>query len=304
MCFKYQYYEKYITFFMISITIVFLALNAIVIQYLQNDDAFTRVPHLTLIVDIILKLWLLFPLERLFYLLFCPRVTPINYINALLIITMPPTRFAARRCHRKEYIWYFGWQPVDKVLCARVEKNFLYGILVVCIFMLPFWMLEIFSPTTISENDYFYHITNLGNATVWGLFVAEFMFAFSMTKKKGQYLLQHWLELLIILLPMLALARFIQVGQYAKILQIGKFHQLFIARLAKFQRLLNLYRARSTINRAVRILTIINAIHRWQLSRNPEKYLSNLREKIQDKEEELQQLKAQYEEAKKEASKQ
>ncbi|KHD05028.1 hypothetical protein PN36_05235 [Candidatus Thiomargarita nelsonii] len=84
---------------------------------------------------------------------------------------------------------------------------------------------EIFFPQEMGKHPLLYHIINVGNAFIWGLFVSEFVILFSICKKKVNYLVKHWLELFIIILPMLALARFLLISKY---LYLSKQTYLFV----------------------------------------------------------------------------
>ncbi|RKZ63281.1 MAG: hypothetical protein DRR16_11310 [Candidatus Parabeggiatoa sp. nov. 3] len=111
-------------------------------------------------------------------------------------------------------------------------------------------------------------MTNLGNALIWGLFVTEFTILISIAPKRFHYLITHWLELFIIILPMLALTRFLLIAKYLKVSKTSYF-LLFV----KIQDILNIYRARSVLHRIIRILIIINIVKRLYQRRNSKKYL-------------------------------
>ncbi len=282
--------------FMFFLTIVFLSLGAIVIQYLQVDDGLERLPYSQQIVEILLILWPIFFLERLFSLIFCGKRTWKSYLASFFITLLPPLRLATRRCNDQESMWFFSWQTVTPDLYARLEKKFLYPIFVVSVLMIPFWIGEIFFPAKISSHPWLYHLLSIGNALVWALFVIEFIIMFSVAPKRVDYLKTHWLELFIIILPMFALARVILIARYAALLSRINLLKHLLAQIAKLQRMLNMYRARTVFNRIIRILVIIDIFKRFYQRRNPEKYLEILRLKRVDKERELADFKKQISE--------
>jgi len=180
---------------------------------------------------------------------------------------------------------------VDKSLYQRIEKQFLYPILLISLIMIPFWIMEIFEKTSI--HPLLYHIINWGNAVIWGLFLTEFIIMISITQKKGHYVIKHWLELFIIILPLLALSRFILITKYLKISK-----STYILWLVKIQNMLNIYRARSVINRLIRILIIIDIVKRFYQRKNPQRYLLILKNELREKEEEVTDLKNKISETK------
>ncbi|MDM8567527.1 hypothetical protein QUF74_18000, partial [Candidatus Halobeggiatoa sp. HSG11] len=121
----------------------------------------------------------------------------------------------------------------------------------------------------------------------------EFIILSSICKKPLNYAITHWLELSIIILPMLALARFILISKY---LQLSK--TTYLLWVVKIQNMLNIYRTRSVLNRIIRILVIIDIVRRFYQRKNPQKYLEMLQEKLQDKEQEVAEMKTQIAEIK------
>lgn len=283
--------EYYIARLMFILSVVFLSLSAVLIQYSQIIDPSNLLPYHDIIFIILLSIWPIFWLERGLAFIFCEKQTWRGGLFSLWIMILPPLHFATRRCHDHDYIWLFNnWRLVDIVLYERLEKKFLYVILILSALMLPLWLIELFIPTFIQKYIFLEHLFHLGNALVWGLFVAEFVIMFSMSKKKGDYLLKHWLELSIIILPMFALIRFLP------------FTFSIFSKAAKLQRVLKLYRARIILHRILRIMQIIQLIrfwHRLNQQSNPEQYLTKLEEKYQEKQQELDEIAVHIQQTKK-----
>ncbi len=268
---------------MLVITIIFLFVLAILIQYLQTAHGFESLYYGQSMIYTLYMLWPVFIIERTLHLLFCCEKTGKNILITFIMMLIPPLRLASKRCHDKEYIfWDLNWQLIDQTLYEHIEKRFLYPILIVSCLMIPFWITEIiFSKIS---HLWLTHLLNLGNAVIWSLFVIEFIILCSISKKPLKYVTSHWLELSIIILPMLVLARFILIFKY---LQFSKTAYL----LVKIQNILNIYRARSVINRIIRILIIIDIVRRVYQHRNPQKYLQMLQDKLDDKEQEITEIK-------------
>jgi len=290
----YQFIEPIIAKVMFALTILFLALVAIIVQYLQTDNGFQRLFCFQQIIDLLVILWPIFFFERVIYLIFCKRRTWKSVITLFVIFLIPPLRLAIKRCDAQEYIWWNNnWQLVNGKLYKQIEKKFLYPILIISLIMIPFWVLEIFYPAKVSSLPFLYHLINFGNALIWGVFAAEFIIMISIAKDKTQYLIKHWLEFFIIILPLLALTRFIIIAKYLKISK-----STYLIWFVKLQGILNIYRTRSVINRIIRILIIIDIVKRFYQRKNPHKYLLILQNKLAKHEEEIAEIKAKIEEVK------
>lgn len=295
--------ENFVQKLIFWLTVLFLAILAIVIQYLQIHNDIEQLPYLDQAIDLLLIIYPIFILERVIFIIRChidKKATWKTYAFALSVSLFPPLRFAAKRCHDELQIWFwYRWQSLELpledyiILQQDTEKKFLYWVLIISVVMIPFWLAELFAPIKLTTYPPLYHAVNLGNALIWGIFVAEFVIMMSIVRKPLTYLAKHMLELIIIILPMFALVRFIRVASYAKILTLSKFQQLIVSQLIKFQRLLNLYRTRTVFNRLFRILILINVFRNWHLRHNPQKHLENLLEELKEKELEIVKLKQQ-----------
>lgn len=299
----YHIIKNTIQIWMLLLTVLFLALAAIIIQYLQVHKNLEQLPYLNELISILLFLYPIFWVERLIFLLNCHFNKKSHwkiYLFAICIGLFPPLRLAAKRCVDEQHIWFlYHWQPLKlslqdyTQLQQKIEKKFLYSVLAISIFMIPFWLTELFMSIEMTRYPVLYHIVNLGNALIWGIFVAEFIVMMAIVKKRWQYLAKHWLELLIIILPMFALVRFVRIASYTRIITLTRFQQLIVSQLVKFQRLLNLYRTRTVFNRLFRMLILINVFRNWHLRHHPQKHLANLLEELKEKELEILQLKEQ-----------
>jgi voltage-gated potassium channel len=209
---------------------------------------------------------------------------------------LPPLRLATRRCNQPDFIWLFTWRFIDSSFYTELEKRFLLPILLLSLFMTPFWVTELFSPDQLNNHALLYHIVNLGNALVWELFVIEFIIMFSIAEKKLYYLKKHWLELFIIILPMFALVR-ILIGRYALLRQLKLINSKNLLKIiVRIRRILNIYRARSVFNRILRIFIVINVVKRFYQHRHPQKYLALLQEKLAKKQQEIADIHQQIQE--------
>ena len=292
----YQFIESVSAAIMFWVTIVFLTTMAIIIQYVQIDSGLERLLYAQQLVTLLLICWPIFVIEKIISLIFCQQTWK-SYFGLVFVMLLPPIRLATRRCNHSDFIWLFRWRLINSSLYTALEKRFLLPILLLSLFMIPFWITELFSPDKLNNHRLLYHSINLGNALIWELFVIEFIIMFSIAEKKLYYLKKHWLELFIIILPMLALAS-ILISRYALIRQVKLIKPAKLLKIERIRRILNIYRARSVVNRILRILIVIDIFKQFYQRRNPQKYLALLHEKLAQQEQEIVEIKQQIQETK------
>lgn len=297
-----QYFSRwqiYLTRMMFFFAVLFLILSAILVQYSQTNQALEFLHFADLFWVILLYLWPVFIAERLLVLVLCNQWNWPKLIFSGLVMVLPPFYLAMRRCDNRNYFFYANkWRLISYHLERHIEKRFVFWILTASVLMIPFWVIEVFFFQFALENLFLIHIISLGNAVVWGLFVAEFIIEISITKKRRRYVFQHWIELLIIILPMFALLRFVRIAHLLRIKQIIRLQSLVLEQINYLRRAFYLYRLRGTVNKIVRIITLVEIIKRFYHKRNPQSYLKQLEEQWAEKKEELNSLEKQIEETK------
>jgi voltage-gated potassium channel len=286
-----QFIEFLSAAIMFLVTLAFLTALAIVIQYTQTESGLERLLYTRQLIILLIVCWPFFFIERIIYLIFCQHSWK-SYVWLVVITLLPPIRLATRRCNQPDFIWLLTWRLINSSLYTKLEKRFLLPILLLSLFMSPFWVTELFFPDKLNNHELLYHLVNLGNALIWELFVIEFIIMFSLAEKKLPYLKKHWLELSIIVLPMLALAS-ILISRYALLKQFNLINPENLLKIERIRRILNIYRTRVVFNRILRIFIVIDVLKRFYQHRNPQKYLTLLQEKLAQQEQEIVKIKQQ-----------
>jgi hypothetical protein len=117
----------------------------------------------------------------------------------------------------------------------------------------------------------------VSTVVIWFAFAVEFVIMVSVAEHQPAYCASHWLDLTIIVLPVLMF-----LGN------LGFLRLSRLARLEQMGRLARLYRFRGLWMRAWRAIILLELIHR--LLATPEKRLQRLRDRLALKEEEIQEL--------------
>ncbi len=260
---------------MMVIATLFLVWVGINIQQFDSSD--TLPAQLDSLWQLCGILWLLIILETL---LGFAIMRPYHRKTALqtgMICILPPLRIIHSTWRNPDQIWLlsWGWQKCDKRLFERLERLFAIPMVFVTALILPSLIIQIFFKDHLTVNVNLQTAMNMTMAFIWFAFAFEFIIMVAVSENKLNYCLQHWINLVIIILPFAAFLRYLQVFQILKITHIGS--------------ILQAYRLRSLTVRIQRIAVLLNLIDRI-FSRTPEKYLQHLRHQALQKEQELEKL--------------
>ena len=207
----------------------------------------------------------------------------------------PPLRMCARHRGSSDRIWLptLGWQIADHNLVRRLERAFSMPMIEIALLILPVLGLQMFYQDRIVDYPRLRFVLHVGTGIIWFAFATEFIVMVSVTPRKVKYCLRHWLDLVIIVLPLISFLRTLRILRAAKLLNITKLQQL--------TRLIRVYRLRGVALRGWRALVLLELTQRI-LFQSPAKRLRKLEELYGEKELELQELKQQIEKLRARAS--
>jgi hypothetical protein len=117
--------------------------------------------------------------------------------------------------------------------------------------------------------------TRIGEALIWTAFALEFTVMIAVVDRKFRYCKQHWIDILVIVLPLLAFLRSLQLARLARLNQIGRFTRL--------------YRLRGSIVRAQRGMVVASVVERKFLG-SPRHQLAHLKDSLAERERDLESL--------------
>jgi hypothetical protein len=131
--------------------------------------------------------------------------------------------------------------------------------------------------------------TRIGEALIWTAFALEFTVMIAVVDRKLKYCVKHWIDILVIVLPLVAFLRSLRLARLARLHQIGRFTRL--------------YRLRGSVVRAQRGAVVASVVERGLL-RNPQKQLARLQEALAEKERDLETLRGQIRDLEREIERQ
>jgi len=198
----------------------------------------------------------------------------------------PPLRICRRDREEQERIWFpvWGWQNVDFDLRKRLERAFSLPMILVALFILPVLALQYFYSQQVAQYPWLRFVLHVCAGLIWFCFAFEFIVMVSVAQSKISYCKKHWLDLLIIVLPLISFLRSLQSLRATKLLKAAKLQQL--------ARLVRVYRLRGLSMRIFRALLLLEVLNRL-LPVAKEKRLARLRNSLAEKEHEIEHLRRQ-----------
>lgn len=195
----------------------------------------------------------------------------------LLIAFIPPMRLAFSAARPNREVWFpkSGWIPVNEQSSRVVEVALALPMLFITLAIIPVVALELFFGQLLETNITLGIVVHLATALIWMAFVIEFIMLVGVSKHKLAFCKQHWINIAIIVLPLIAFLRILRLTRLVKVVKAGK--------------MLRIYRLRGVLVRAMRVAMLFNIVERI-MRRNPDRFLLGLEKKIAEKKEELAEL--------------
>lgn len=199
--------------------------------------------------------------------------------RTLLVVFLPPFRmvFAPGRPNERVWLPRYGWREVSASSVVEMEQRTAIPMLIATALIVPVLLVDFGFPRAVEGSPPLQVGLALLMSFIWFSFALEFVVMVSLAPKKLAYCKKHWINLVIIILPLIAFLRSLQLFRFLRLARAGK--------LAK------VYRLRGLLTRSLKIALAFNLIERM-LAMNPERYSASLEEKIAEKEEELAELRA------------
>lgn len=207
----------------------------------------------------------------------------------LVYVLVPPLRFGSRDHSTWTRIWLpgGGWRRVDRKLVAKVEKALSGPMVGFALLVLPLLTIQIAWKDYVDNHDGLYFALETVSSIIWLAFALELVVMLSIARRKMRYLAQHWVDVLIVLLPM------VEVMPALRLATLSRLH--YVGRLKYLSKLSRVYRTRGLATRAFRALLLLDSVQRL-LHLNPHKRLAALREKLEDHYHEIEQIRSEMRE--------
>lgn len=217
------------------------------------DDRAHQIKNCCEVVELVL--WPIFILEFLFY--FFVRSEGRRFTRmGLFACFCPPLRMGVANLEMRERVWLprFGWTRPTPEIHRELERLFGPPMIVIALMILPILLVEFGLKEQVADRNWLRIALHVSTGTIWFAFALEFIVMFSLAQKKLRYCKAHWLDLAIVLLPLLSFLRSMRVLRATR-----------LARLAKIQYLTKLgrvYRLRGLAIKAFRAMAVVDLMNR------------------------------------------
>ncbi|MEZ5385788.1 MAG: hypothetical protein R3F13_09755 [Prosthecobacter sp.] len=264
---------------MLAVALAFLTLVGLVLPHGDSGDEFRiwLMEHRFFLLAVG-GLWAVVVVEGLLGLFWAGDAWSARIKRFLLTSLLPPLRITTASSKSNGWLWLpsVGWRRAGAEISEKLEQKLAMPMLVLTLLVLPVLGAELTGGETLDNHPRLALATHLTTCVIWIGFTAEFLWMVAAAPKKLTYCLKNWINLVIILLPLVAFLRVLNVFRFARTLRAGK--------------LLRAYRLRGLFTRVWRLALLFNLFERLQ-QRNPVKYCAALEKKIADLEEEIGELK-------------
>jgi hypothetical protein len=195
-------------------------------------------------------------------------------------VLVPPLRMGRRGRGRVNEIWLpaLGWRKVDHRLRHTLERFFSVPMIGFALMVLPLLALEYYWAEQIREEPILRLWFDIGTAVVWLAFSVELIIMVSVSDKPWRYCLFHWIDVAIVLLPL------VEMLPLFRLLRLGR-----LLRLDQLLRWGRLHRVQALATRGWRALLLLRVIQRVT-ARSPQQRLEQLQELLRAKEDEADEL--------------
>lgn len=268
---------------MLVLALLFLTLVGVVLPHGDSGEAFRENLRRNSTFDWILAAtWGVIALESIAGLFLAVDSWTARIKRLLLILLIPPLRMTTATSTHSDWIWIpgIGWQHAGPTITERLEKRLLMPMVVLTLLVLPVLGAELVAGEALESQPHLALAVHLITCTIWIGFTAEFIWMLSATTQKLGYCLRNWINLLIIVLPLVAFLRVLNIFRFTRFLRAGK--------------LLRAYRLRTLVTRLWQLALLFNLVERLQ-QLNPAAYCAGLEKKIAEQEATIAKLKAKLE---------
>ncbi len=183
----------------------------------------------------------------------------------------------------RQWIPILHWVHPGKQSSQTLTRFFGKPMVAIALLILPILLLEFGLKSLVAEHFWLQMIIHIATGFIWFAFTVEFILMLGVTDKKLQYIKKNWIDLAIILLPLISFLRSIRVLRLAKLAKIQK--------LAKMGRIYRMRGLGTKLFRALLMFQVVNRILRI----TPEKKLEKLKALRADHLEELADIDADIE---------
>lgn len=209
--------------------------------------------------------------------------------HLIAVALVPPLRPTLAPASMPAWNWLpgLGWRRTTRELARHVQRALGKPMLLIALLILPVLVVQLLLDDAIKEYEGLALGLDIAIRLIWLAFTVEFLLVLSVSPRKLEYAVTHWVDLVIILLPFVAFARTLRLVRAGQLLRAGQ-----MTKLASTYRLRGL--AVKTMQ-AVLMLRVLENVSGVMAKRRIEKIgetIARRREEIHDLQAERRELRA------------
>lgn len=196
-----------------------------------------------------------------------------HHRHSAIVCICPVLRMGARSPEMNGRIWLpgMGWRVTGRRLQRQLERAFSVPMMVIALLIMPILITEFFLKDQVAAYGWLRNLLHIGTGVIWFAFAAEFILMVSIAEKKLAYCKAHWIDLAIILLPLLSFLRSLSLVRATRLAKLMRIQQL--------SKLARAYRLRGTAIKAFRVLVLFDLTDRL-LSGSDEKRIARMEREV------------------------
>ncbi|MFH2002585.1 MAG: hypothetical protein ABIK28_23130, partial [Planctomycetota bacterium] len=269
---------------LILLSILWLFLLSMILPH-QGEESLGRFasPGYRVAFYLLISVWMIYILDWFCLLMaisgeagFWPRAG-----RGLLVCLAPAFRLSLSSFRKPGKVWIpaLGWREKGRPLKKKLVKAFSVPMIFIVLLVLPVLGIE-FCKQEWLEYAWVKQSLEICSQIIWFAFAVEFILIVSVAKRKLEYCVRHWLDLAIILLPVILF-----VLPFLSFLPIAR-----LARLSRLARSTRMLRLKGVGLKAFQTLVLLSGTRRFG-RRYHERRLLKLRRLLKEKEEDMVELK-------------
>jgi hypothetical protein len=211
-----------------------------------------------------------------------------SLVYPLLIAVFPPARLAGWSYTGDRRLWLpgWGWREAADELRERLERLFSIPMIVLALLVLPILAVQYGWEDLVHRERLLNVALDVGSTVIWVAFVIEFTLMIAIAEGRLRYCAKHWLELLIIILP---------VVDFMPLLRTLRALRVVRPVLTSYARYYRLYGLAMKLWQYLVLWNLFSRIRRRLWPLDPRKELKQLQALLQEKEQEREELLAEIE---------
>ncbi|WP_209330888.1 hypothetical protein [Lunatimonas salinarum] len=145
-------------------------------------------------------------------------------------LVVPPLHFASPHMLDPELMWLpgFGWCRRNEGLFRLLRSKFSIPMIVIAMLIIPVLLIEwkYYEEVQRLLQADLTLLLDLTQALIWLAFAFEFILMAGISKDRISYAKEHWVDLLIVLLPFIAFVRTMRIIKVARLSQVARGYKL------------------------------------------------------------------------------